>query len=325
MNNSKFIIPVTGPLLKYRLDIIRKVSPNIKDYLIIFTDKFSYELYSEHHDFFNFVLMDEYRNKNSFSVEYELLPEYKTEEEFLEKFNDFYGNKTGVFYPWEIHRFIFEYLIENNILNFVITQSDFIFQNDIEMIDEYFKSIPQGTFYAPMMGKENHNSDYVWATIQEKFPQIELKYDKSLNSCDGFFRGFYFYNIDDMRLFYDIWNTAIEIPVKKKYRHMGPICYTDFIVPSIMQFFSKQKNYNFEDMHKYVFLRKYNKNIGRHYTRVEDTIYMGKRTGWENHNFDYSDTRTISNFIKNNKKQLIGYYTPFDTTVTDKHVYTKMK
>tara|TARA_R110000772_G_scaffold249384_1_gene363597 strand:- start:57 stop:1049 length:993 start_codon:yes stop_codon:yes gene_type:complete len=325
LGNPKIVITVTGPLLKYRLDIIREVSPNIKDYLIIFTDRFSYDLYHEHHDFFNFVLMDEYRNKNPFSLKYERFPDFKTEAEFLEKFDTFYGNNTGVYYPHEVHRFVFDYLIENNILNFVITQSDFIFQNDSTMIKEFFDNIPQGTLYGPTMGNESQNSDYVWNSIQEKFPLISLKYDKSLISCDGFLRGFFFNNICDMKLFYNIWNEAIQIPIKNKYRHASPLYFTDFIVPTLMQFFAKQKNYNFCDMYKFTFIKKMGKDIGRHYTRVEDTLYMGEREGWKNHNFDYSDTSTVSNFIENNKERLIRYYEPFNTTATNKHVYTRMK
>jgi hypothetical protein len=321
----KLIIPITGPLLKYRLDLIREISPNIKDYLIIFTDKFSYGLYKEHHDFFNFVLMDDYRNKDSFSLKYELFPEYKTEKEFLEKFNSFYSNDTGVFYSWEVHRFIFNYLIENNILNFVITQSDFIFQNDASIIKEFFDTIPQGTFYAPIMGKEQHNSDYIWSEIQNKFPQLQLKYDETLPSCDGFFRGFYFNDVYDMQLFYSIWCEAIKIPIKKKMRHQTPFFYTDFIATALMHFFTKQKSYKLYDMYKFVFVKRLNRDIGKHYTRVEDTIYAGERSQWATHNFNYSDTSTVSNFIKNNKVQLKNYYEPFNTTVTDKHVYTRMK
>ena len=321
----KLIIPITGPLLKYRLDIIREVSPNVKDHLIIFTDKFSYDLYEEHHDFFNFVLMDEYRNKDSFSLKYELLPEWKTEKEFLEKFDSFYSNDTGVFYPWEIHRFIFDYLIENNILNFVITQSDFIFQNDSAIIKEFFDTIPQGTFYTPLMGKEPHNSNYIWSEIQNKFPQLKLKYDETLYATDGYFRGFYFNNVYDMKLFYNIWCEAIKIPIKNKSRHMTPLFYTDFIVPSLMQFFTKQKDYKLYDMYEFAFVKKFGKDIGKHYTRVEDTIYAGEREQWKPHNFNYSNTSTVSNFIKNNKDQLKIYYGPFDTTITDKHVYTRMK
>ena len=49
MARPTFITTLTGPFLKYRLDLLRKVSPSIKEHILIFTDKFSYKFYEEHH------------------------------------------------------------------------------------------------------------------------------------------------------------------------------------------------------------------------------------------------------------------------------------
>ena len=92
MSDPKFIIPITGPLMKYRLEIIKEVSPNVIKHMIIFTDEFSYNLYKDYHDVFNFVIMDDYRNKDKFSIDNEHLLNCDTEEEYLSKFNDFYNH-----------------------------------------------------------------------------------------------------------------------------------------------------------------------------------------------------------------------------------------
>ena len=42
--NGKYIIQVTGPLLKYRLDILAKVCPEARHFLLVLTNKFSYNL-----------------------------------------------------------------------------------------------------------------------------------------------------------------------------------------------------------------------------------------------------------------------------------------
>ena len=67
------------------------------------------------------------------------------------------------------------------------------------------------------------------------------------------------------------------------------------------------------------------REIGRHYSRVEDTIYTGPKHYWDSYNFDYSDTTTISSFIKNNKEQLKNFYvgTFREVEITDNFVYTK--
>ena len=204
-SKPKFITTLTGPLLKYRLDLLREISPEIREHIIIFTNKFSYQFYKQHHDFFEFVFMDEYRKKSKFSMEYELFPEFISEEEFLEKFSTFYGNKTGVYYPWETHRFIFEYLIEKGIKNFVIADTDTIYRNDKKMFESFFDRIPEGTFYMPHMGMEVNKRLDIWTEIQKKFPQINLIHNKDFIRCDGYFRGFHFKSTEDMKLFYDIW------------------------------------------------------------------------------------------------------------------------
>jgi len=326
MENSKFIIPITGPLMKYRLEIIKEVSPSVIKHIIIFTDSYSYNLYKDYHSIFKFVIMDEYRNEDKFSMENEFLINCETEEEYLSKFNDFYGSKTGIYYPWELHRFIFKYLIENNILNFVITQTDFIFYDSYDIMEEFFKSVPKGSLYMPLMGEEGDKREWLWNDLQKKFKQIEFKYDGTLRAADGYLRGFNFHNVEDMKLFYDIWNEAIKIPVTKKYGHMTKMAYTDFIVPWLMQVFAKQKNYKFNDMHQHILVKKYNRYIGRHITRPEDTLYAGKRESWKHHNFDYSDVSSTKSFIKNNKDKLEKFYSgTFDIEITNKYVFTKLK
>lgn len=325
MSNSKFIMLATGPLLKYRLDIIREVSPKVKNYIIIFTDKFSYDLYSEHHDFFNFVLMDEYRINDEFSLKNELLLESKTEQDFLSKYSQFYGSHNKNYYPWELDRFIFPYLIENNIHNFVITQTDFILKNDEKVVEEFFNSIPKGTLLAPWMGESKGNE--IYDILQKTFTKFKLKDEEIFKNCDGFFRGFHFHNKEDMKLFYDMWCEAIKIPISLRMSHSyGKTFHTEFIISWLMKVFSVHKKYIFSDMHEYTYIKHLNINIGKHYTRPEDTLYVGSREQWKHFNFDYSDISSIKSFISNNKKQLEEYYngSPFDTQITDTHVFTKL-
>jgi len=326
MADPKFIMTPTGPFLKYRLDILKEVAPSVRDFIIIFTTKFSYPLYEEYHDFFDFVIMDEYRENDSFSMEYELFPEFKTEKEFLENFHDFYGHKTGVFYPWETHRFIFPYLMENNIKNFAIVDTDFIFRDNYQMLSEFFDTVPEGTLYMPSMSVDPHNRQWIWDGVQPKFPEINLKVKENSIDCDGFFRGFHFKTLQDMKLFYDIWCETIQTPVKAKQCHPHMLCWTDWIVPTLMQIFETQKGYNFHNLWDIINMKNFhNAPIGQHYTRVEDTIYVGPRGGWERWNFDYSDTSSIANFIKNNKESIINYYGPFYVTITDTHAFTKLR
>lgn len=316
----------------YRLDLIKKSSPNIiKDYLIIFTDRYSYNLYVEknyHHDF-NFVIIDDIRNKFPISLEYERILELPTEEEYFKNLHTFYSGDNKKLYPYDIHRFILPYLAEHNILNFAIIDSDVILNNDVDFIKKYFESIPKSYFYMSLQATDQQlrmqERLAVFIKNQHLYPDINFNVEQ-INQADGWIRGFHFSSKEDILLLFNIWNGAIEEYFTGHYPHIGGgnvILDVAFICPYAMQFF-KSKGYKFEDCS----LTKTadNKNCYHHCTRPEDTIYFLNRAGWEHYGFDYSDKRTISNFIKNNKRQLRMYYNnriPI-IDITDTHVYINM-
>ena len=316
----------------YRLDLIKKSSPNIiKDYLIIFTDRYSYNLYAEknyHHDF-NFVIIDDIRNNFPISLEYERILELPTEEEYFKNLHTFYNGDNKKLYPYDIHRFILPYLAEHNILNFAIIDSDVILNNDVDFLKQYFESIPKSYFYMSLQATDQQlrmqERLCVFIKNQHLYPGINFNVQQ-INQADGWIRGFHFSSKEDLLLLFNIWNGAIEEYFTGHYPHIGGgnvILDVAFICPYAMQFF-KSKGYKFED-HSLTCTIDY-KNCYYHCTRPEDTIYFWNRAGWEHYNFDYSDRSTISNFIKNNKHQLRMYYNNHVPIIdiTDTHVYTNM-
>lgn len=332
--NGKFIVQLTGPVVKYRLEIIKDACPNAKDFLIYFTNKESYPLYKEYHDYFNFVIMDDYREKYPISLKYEQLPNYKTEKEYFDNIHSFYGSSNDKFYPYDLHRFALLYLMENHILNFCIIDSDFILINNPELINETFEKIPNGCVYGPWHGEDQNGIDIklnMWKNnIQPLFPDFKLE-SPFLRTVDGFARGFKFRNIDEMKLLFDIWNCSLEtIFLNDLYRHQilgnnGLLYHAEWVISHIMQFFEHQLNYEFKDSHSVLSAR--GKNIGIHKTRPEDTIALGSRSCWDFYGFDYSDLSSISAFIKNNKKQLHLYYSHHfqNFEITDNFVYSRLE
>ena len=330
----KFVITITGPTMMYRLDLIKKSSPNIiKDYLIIFTDGYSYNLYAAknyHHDF-NFVIIDDIRNKFPISLEYERILELPTEEEYFKNLHTFYSNDHNKLYPYDIHRFILPYLAEHNILNFAIIDSDMILNNDVGILKKYFESIPKSYLYMPHQG--DFSADQVidglaiFTKNQHLYPDINFNVEHLLpiNNCDGWIKGFHFSSNEDMLLFFNMWNVAVEEYHTGHNHSIGGgniIRQLNFLCPAIMRLFNKNKGYKFECNHRTDTID--NKKCFRHCTRPEDTFYFGNRGGWQHFGFDYSDNRTISNFIKNNKRQLREYYNNHIPIIdiTDTHVYT---
>ena len=326
---GKFVMQATGPILTYRLEILRKVCPVSRHFVIVLTNKFSYdEFYKDFHDFFEFVIMDDYRSDKLISLEYEQFPEFKTEEEFFQKIHTFYGNQVGKFYPFDIHRFIFPYLIEKNILNFAIVDSDFIMADDFDLLNKFFDNVPVGTVYGPWHGEDPTKEQRMkmWESIQPNFPQIKLD-SPFLRTCDGWMRGFHFRNLEQMELLYNLWNSGLDATFTNNLYGHGSviICQTEWVISHIMQFFEHQLGYNFVNAFSLIHVEDEHREIGRHYSRVEDTIYTGPKHYWDYHNFDYSDTTTISSFIKNNKEQLKNFYAGAfrEIEITDNFVYTK--
>ena len=318
---NKIIIPVTGPAVTYRLDIIKKAYPALLDYLILFTNKFSYSLYADYHDTFNFILMEDYQD--DFSRENEQFPKYKTSDEYYKNITSFKGAVSP-----DISRFMFKYLMDNDIYNFIITETDFIFRNDVDFLQRFFNSVPKGTLYMPWMNEDKHfNNSPIWNNIQPFFPNITLEYEKPLRMCDGYLRGFHFKTKEDMNLFYNIYCEAVKGAITpESISYVGTkLYYTDYIVYTIMQIFEKQKNYKFEYMFNLTFFENY--NLGIHVCRPEDTFYSFRVAQWEDkYKLDRYNVSSVEEYIKKNKNQLKHYYENhgYKVEATDTHIFTSI-
>lgn len=330
---GKFIVHCTGPISKYRLDLFMHSSPDIKDHVIFFTNRNSYEYYKEYNNQLEFVFIDDLRSDNEISKTFEIFPDplFPTEEEYFKNLHSFYKNQPyPKFWPFETRRFIFKYLLDKDILNFCILNNNIIFNNDIEVIKKYFDNIPPGYLYAPFHG-EDVNLSYrkpIWDSLQNDFPEIKL-YSPFLRTCDGFLRGHHFRNKEDMLLYFNIWDACVNkvLSSNMEIGHNGIIIHLEWISSHIMQFFEHNKGYKFLEYTQLE--RADNKLVLKYMTKPEDKLFRESLvSGWEFYGFDYSDLSSISNFIKNNKSQLYNYYSrcwgvgPFE--ITDTHIYTKI-
>lgn len=331
---SKFIVHLSGPISKYRLDLFNKTSPNVKDHILFFTNKDSYDFYAEYHDKFNFIFIDDFRKDESESKKFEIFPDplFKSEEEYFKNVGNFYKNeKNGKYWPLETRRFIFKYLLDQNILNFCIVNNNIIFNKNPEIIKKFFDKIPPGSLYAPFHDQDRHLEHRlpIWNSLQSSFSSIQLS-SPFLRTCDGFLRGHHFYNKEDMTLYYDLWNACVNkvLSSNLEYGHNGIIIQLEWISSHIMQFFEHNKDYSFFD---YTEKERVDGNlVFKYITRPEDKLFPECRIqGWNYLKFDYSNISSISNFIRNNKEQLNKYYSqywgsgPFE--ITDDHVITYLE
>lgn len=329
---KKFIMHFSGPISKYRLDLFIEASPNIKDYVVCFTNRASFNYYKEYHNKLDFVFIDDYRVNEEISNKFELFcdPLLSTEEDYFKNLHFFYKDQNNPrYWPFETRRFIFKYLLEKNILNFCILNNNIIFNNEPTVIESFFNNIPPGYLYAPFHGEDAFSSSrkLIWNSLQSKFPEISLD-APFLRTCDGFLRGHHFKNKEDMVLFFNIWNACVSKVLfeDNNIGNNGTIIHLEWISSHIMQFFEFNKGYKFVD---YTQLERVDGQIALKYkTRPEDKLFKNALIPeWEEYGFNYADITSISNFIKNNKLQLEKYYSHHwaDFEVTDTHVYTRIK
>jgi hypothetical protein len=329
-----------GPSMIYRLDTLSEVISTdiLKEYLIIFTNKYSYNLYKDYWNIFKFIIIEDYTNNYPISQEYELFLDIEDEAEYNFNLKNFYNNKTNRFFPYEITRFIFPYLVDNNILNFVLIDSDCILYDNKETIETYFDSIPEGTFYAPLFG-EDSNSEYTTKFfieyIQPYFEDFKFKKKDKFINCDGYARGFHFRSKEDMLLLFKIWNKSLELLLinhNKAERlpitvpiNCGIIFDCSIILSYIMFYFSDNKNYNVTNCWDYIDIK--NKKTYIHISRPEEKLYYPNYPipWYEEYNFEYNGVKRIQDFIIKNKKQLELFYTSRVPSfkITDTHVYIK--
>lgn len=326
----KFIMTITGPAMTYRLDIIKRASPTLlKDYIIIFTNSYSYELYKDYHNDFKFVIMDGYRNKYPNLLDKEIFFESPTQEHYYQNVANFYSEETGVLYPYDAQRFIFLYLAENNILEFCIIDSDFILKDSPEIMDLISNILPNKSMCTAWFGLDNNakaRQDFFNTYIKPTYPHVDFNMS-DIRTADGFLRGFKFENTEHMLLFFNIWNSCIDVLLSdEKFRHIfgGRIVMdTAWICPYIMQIF---KNIGYEPFEMHHFLDVDGRRVGVHCTRPEDTFYFGERGNWSDFQFEYTGVGDISSFVSKNKEKLRSYYeTKLEIIeITDTHVYNKV-
>lgn len=328
---GKFIITITGPAMTYRLDLIKRAFPSIlKDYVIVFTNSYSYDLYKDYHNDFNFVIMDEYRIKYSNILDKEVFFDSPTQEHYFENIGSFYSDQTGLLYPYDAQRFILPYLAENNILSFTIIDSDFILNDSAEMMDRIFNRLPEKSMYNAWFGADANSEkriNFLNTNLKPFYPSIDFDIDNA-RSADGFMRGFKFESVDHIMLFFNMWNSAIEILMSNdSFKHFyggNIIMDVAWLSPYIMQVF-KKLGYSIVELNE--FLDVDGRRVGVHCTRPEDTFYYGERANWTEYEFDYSGVNNISSFVYKNKEKLRLYYVERleIVEITDTHVYNKVR
>jgi hypothetical protein len=323
----KYVVTANGPVQRYRLDIIKECFPDVLNSVIIFTDKFSYDLYRQYHDVFNFVIIDDYRNQFKFSVDNEVFFNAKSDSEYFAGVREFYSVSHNRLYSYDIHRFAFLYLLNEGITSFALIDSDVILQNNPAAHASFNDNLPDGCFHAPFMGREGDAGKINF--LENVYPYFGFlnKPMPHAQAMDGWIRGFKFKSKTDMTLFFNIWNKSIELlytdeNLRLQFHTGCVIADFGFICQLIMGLFKDQFNYQILNSMELNLM--YPQRIFHHTQSVEDQLYWDRYGQWSK--FNYTDISSIPAFISNNKEKLMDHYAgPVDVRITDSHIYTYLK
>lgn len=349
---------VFGPALKYRLDLLKYSSYDVRQYVHILTDKISYEkFYQEFHNDYNFVFVEDYMSKYELSLKHEIIPNvFNDEEDHFENSQSFY-EKNNTWFSFDIHRFIFPYFISKGIKKFVIIDSDLILSNNLNTIIEFFDTQPEKIFYSPMLGGHLYDlesKENFWNNLEIEWLKNKIKFPTDVPNFDGWIRGFNFETIEDANLFFNLWNKSYLTLLDKKNHSIhkngeGPLIWSnEWVFATCVYIFCNHFSYNYKNDIAInpgtVYLpNSKNKYFGIHCPRPEDNLfhklskYIDKngverypsRGAWYDYSFDYDCKKTISCFIQRNKNELEKYYKNYvhnslKINITDTHVLTKL-
>jgi len=348
---------VFGPALKYRLDLLKDSSYNVKDKVHILTDRVSYEkFYSDFHKEYTFVFVEDYMSEYELSLKHEIIPNvFENEEDHFVNSNSFY-KKNNNFFSFDIHRFILPYFISKGIKKLVIIDSDLILSNKVEKIDKFFESQPEKMFYAPGMGYD-YTLDVkqkFWDNLKFEWLKSDIIIPEQITLFDGWIRGFNFETIDDAKKFFELWNTSYLTLLEQRQSPIvgitkngeGPLIWSnEWIFSHCVSIFEKYLSYNIEytiamNPGKVYLPNDQSQYFGKHCPRPEDNLFhpvykfkdsngverYPSRGAWHDFRFDYDCDRTTPSFIQKNKDELYRYYksNDFDVEITDTHVYTRL-
>ncbi len=252
---------------------------------------------------------------NHWSKQLEIVYPERDTSTFIKNFLKFCVGENK-YLPLNLIRFGFIDCLNNDILNTVFTAPNVFLTNKDEIIQNYFNSIPLGTFHVPLFYPVPNTTSFshwiglVKPFIQKKYPGLILPDD--FIAFDGFQFGMNFKNKEQMALFCEMWDYIIYLQYTEDslmpFTSLPP-GYTKYeqFIGYLMRIFEINFEYNVENFINYWD----NSTLGMHTSMPHDTWYnCGIRGGWERFGFILDDNiLTIQDFVQKNKTSIEKYHT----------------
>jgi hypothetical protein len=298
--DGKFIRMHFGPI-HFQSRIVPFIENNLEtlDKHIILSD--NSELFKNYNNNLTVLDLDNCRKNHEWSNSLEINFNEKDPILYGLNFKKKYINSGNVL-PLNVLRFTFPFLYENNILNVTYIGNNTFVTNKKELLNDYFNSIPKGTFLVPFMGngeaKESHICSLIKEKLKIKFPELVIPDNDYY--IDGYYFSFHFKNKEELLKFYEIWDYCVFLLITFNYQNYALYNhgYSIFeqIITLVMSIFNLNYDYKCEPYLKYW----NHSTLGYHISLPHDSWYY--TTGWGHTKFSSiindGDILTVSDGIK---------------------------
>ena len=277
------------------------------------------ELFKPYQSQLDISSIDDLRATHSWSNEKEIVFSKLDSVEHVKNFRNFCCNpQEPKLLPGNVLRFMFKELALQDVKNVCYIGNNVFMTNKQEVIDNYFESIPEGTFHVPFIGPEGNTipsmvHGHLHELLKNKFPN--LTFPDTHHYIEGFQFGVHFKTKEHMLLFYELWDFIVEqynIDSRDNWFNLlggGIHGYTR--LDDILGFLSKVFEINF-GYDVFGFLKYWNNStLGSHITTPHDTWYYSKEglSGWNlTIPTEEENIYTVREYVKKYRHHLEWYY-----------------
>jgi hypothetical protein len=265
---------------------------------------------------FNLIVLNVDDLRDEWSKENEILIYEIEAQAYRDKLFEFQDKE--IKFPYGIHRCILPWLVERNITKFAILDADCLinFDNELETtmnaLKEYCKD--DQFVFGPIMNQTSYKENFL-----RLLPNTLSKYNIPLSiiesmpplykTVDGYLRGFWFNNTEDILLFYKLWDEILKEAYKQNDHLLKMNKYTisdEWLHGLVSYVLNQFRNIKVEDL----FFNSH--RIIRHIYHPENYYYNFSHNLYsssiEEGGYGLKPSNFRSEFIKENKDRLIRFF-----------------
>lgn len=231
---------------------------------------------------------------------------------FIEKVKENFNK--GIVYPYGKHRFVIPWLIERGITKFAILDSDCIlnYNNNHAFIMDQLeqKCKNKNTLISLPMDFET-DINVIWDNFGNIFEKYNIqensvkKYGNKIKLNDGWLRGFYFKDINFLKLYFNLWN---EILIKSYDINFSLLKFATWTVAD--EWIHGILSYIFKDLYDIdtIDFVAEHERIAKHVYHPENDYFVLHHNHLYSQMYKLETTESRIDFFNKNKEKLEYFY-----------------